>query len=83
MMLEARVHCLECSSENGILLLAADTHTEGSLSAAITLHCTNCDQHFRLSMKPGRSHVDMSWELVPCPVDPCPYTAAHKASHES
>jgi hypothetical protein len=82
-MLAGRVGCLECSSENGILLLAAETYDKGPLSAAIMLHCTNCDQHFRLAMKSAGNHVDMGWELFPCPVDPCPYTAAHKASHES
>ena len=82
-MLDGRVGCHECSSTNGILLLAAKIHEEAPLSAAIMLHCMNCDQHFRLLMKASGSHVDMSWESVPCPVDPCPYAEAHRASHES
>jgi len=82
-MLDGRVGCLECSSHNGIRLLAAETHEEGPLSAAIMLHCMNCDQHFRLSMTASGNHVNMGWESFPCPVDPCPYAEAHRASHES
>ena len=59
-------------------------HTEeGPPSAAIILHCMNCDQHFKLSMNASGNHVDMSWQSLPCPVDPCPYAEAHRASHES
>jgi hypothetical protein len=82
-MLDGRVRCVECRREDGILLLDAGIDDEALSSAAITLHCTNCDQHFRLSMMACENHVEMGWGSSPCPVDPCPYTEAHKASHES
>jgi hypothetical protein len=82
-MPDGRVSCPECRRENGILLLAAETRDARPFSAAIMLHCVNCDQHFRLSLKAAGNHVDMGWESFPCPVDPCPYAEAHKASHES
>jgi hypothetical protein len=82
-MLNGQVGCPECGSNNGILLLAAATHEDGPSTAAIMLHCMNCDQHFRLCMKARSRHVDMDWESCPCPDDPCPYAEAHRVSHES
>jgi hypothetical protein len=82
-MTEGRVRCVECSRDQGIILLAAEALDTTPPAAAIMLHCTNCDQHFRLSTSAGENYVDMGWETFPCPDDPCPYAEAHRASHES